>query len=462
MIHNSLRGRVALAAGAATAVVILLGGFVVTELVMNSERHSLDQRLDEQSDSVEGPILDALASGSPLAVLDLSTRRPDVGTVIRVWDGSHLYTVGSTDVTFPKPSVTDGFATLHAGDRTWRVQTRHFEVRTNATDDPRSVVLQTAVPTTATDELISNLRFRTIEVALLSAVLAGIAGWTMGEVAMRPLGRLQQAAETVSRSRDLTVRIPRADRGPQEVADLAQSLNVMLERLQEAAESTEAALASSRAFAGNAAHEMRTPLTSMQANIDVLRKNPNLPREQFDDIVESVSQEQTRLIGLLDALHTLARGDVVGEAQRYDTDLSDLVGVAVDAARRRFPHVHFDYELPSEGTELSGWPDGLRVMIDNLLTNAARHGDNQVLVSVWTDDDIVSVRVEDNGPGIPADERDAVFERFYRGRNVKSSGTGLGLALVAQQARIHGGDVEVDESEFGGARFTVTLRPASE
>jgi two-component system, OmpR family, sensor histidine kinase PrrB len=317
--------------------------------------------------------------------------------------------------------------------------------------------LQTAVPTSATDELVENLRYRAVEVALLSAVLAGAAGWFFGEVAMRPLARLRSTAERVSTSRDLSVRVPSAS-GPREVDDLAHSLNIMLQRLQEAADSTESALASSRAFAGNAAHEMRTPLTSMQANLDILARNPNLPADQMAEIVQAVVQEQTRLVRLLDALHTLARGDVVGDAQREPMDLADVVGVAVDTIGRRFPDVTYNYEVPHVLTEISGWPDGLRLMAENLLTNAARHGGHTVNVTVDREGEYMRLIVDDDGPGVPESERTSIFDRFYRGEGTIVPGSGLGLALVAQQARLHGGDVVVESSPQGGARFVVSLK----
>lgn len=464
MIHRSLRGRVALAASSATAVVILLGGFLVTGLVAKNERDALDDRLGEQAAAVTAPVINAL-TGAPSneSLARFAVQRPDVGTVIRVYvDGSLQLAVGNLEVRFVEPAKP-GLSTVQAGDQRWRVHASIIQARTFS--GFQAITLLTAVPTQATDSLISNLRLRTLEVALASAVLAGVAGWLLGNVALRPLARLRAAAESVSTSGDLRARIEDAESGPREISDLAHSLNTMLERLQRAAAATDAALASSRAFAGNAAHEMRTPLTSMQANIDVLARNPSLSAEQYQEVVTAIGQEQSRLVSLLDALHTLARGEVVADAQRETTDVADLVGVAIESMRRRFSDVEFVYTVPVESTEVYGWPDGLRVMIDNLLINAARHGGRHVHVAVESAlpdagdaDGSVWLVVDDDGPGVPEVERKTIFERFVRGSGATATGSGLGLALVEQQARIHGGEVSVDVSPLGGARFRVRLR----
>ncbi len=455
MIHRSLRGRIAIAAALSTAVVLVLGGLVVNILVTHTERQALDGRLAEQSAAAQLPVLDALSRGLPVDSSTLSTRRPDVGTIIRVYRNDvEVGSVGLKDVRFPSPQI--GYDTVNAGGRSWRVHVTEIVSQGSGTD---SILLETAVPTTVTDELVDNLRWRTIEVAALSSVLAGLAGWFFGGLATKPLARLRSAAEQVSNGRDLSVRVPSS--GTQEIDDLANSLNVMLARLQEAAASTAAALASSRAFAGNAAHEMRTPLTSMQANLDVLQDNPDLVDAERNEILASLLREQTRLVRLLDALHTLARGDVVGEAQRELLDFSDLVAVSVDGAKRRHPSIEFHYDVPAEESEIVGWTDGLKVMVDNLLNNAARHGGSNVWITVESDSDSVSLLVDDDGAGVPVEERERIFEHFFRGSATRVEGSGLGLALVAQQARLHDGNVEVTDSPSGGARFTVRLSTQS-
>jgi two-component system, OmpR family, sensor histidine kinase PrrB len=458
--RGGLRGHVALAASLATAVVIILGGGLVTLLVGVTEHRSLDRRLAEQASVFQSPVLRAVQNNSPNISVDVAASRPDVGTVLRVYrDGLLVGAVGSNDITFPVP-VTGGFNTVPAGGRSWRVLARFIPADAaivQATANRQPVVLEAAIPTSATDQLVDSLRRKVLEIAALSAVIAGCLGWYFGSVATRPLIRLRAIAEEVANSRDLGVRVP-ATSGPREVDDLATSFNVMLQRLQEAAAATEATLESSRAFAGNAAHEMRTPLTSMQANLDVLTANPDLPTQQSGEIVSSVAQEHRRLVSLVDALHVLARGEVLAESQKEPVDVSDVVALAVEAIGKRFPDVEYRYVMPAASIEVTAWRDGLSVLVDNLLTNAGRHGGHKVDVTLDSDGAMVLLIVDDDGPGVDPQDRQLVFERFGRGRSVKAPGTGLGLALVAQQARIHGGSVEVEDSPAGGARFKVKLQ----
>ena len=131
----------------------------------------------------------------------------------------------------------------------------------------------------------------------------------------------------------------------------------------------------------------------------------------------------------------------------------------MQAARARHPDVSYSLE-GSTARELVGWEHGLRLLVDNLLENAARHGraGGTVEVGLADRDGAVVLSVEDDGPGVPVGERERIFRRFTRGADARGAGAGLGLALAAQQAALHGGDVEVAEAEGGGARFVVRLR----
>jgi two-component system sensor histidine kinase PrrB len=141
-------------------------------------------------------------------------------------------------------------------------------------------------------------------------------------------------------------------------------------------------------------------------------------------------------------------------------DLGEIVDTAVATARGRDPERVIEFSAPDTGLELDGWPDGLRLLVENLLDNAINHGRGRVRVELDRDGSAsgLELSVHDEGPGVPESERGLIFQRFARGAAAGSSGTGLGLALVAQQAALHGGEVEVGDSPLGGARFTVRLR----
>jgi two-component system, OmpR family, sensor histidine kinase PrrB len=134
-------------------------------------------------------------------------------------------------------------------------------------------------------------------------------------------------------------------------------------------------------------------------------------------------------------------------------ELADLVGVAVAAVRSRHPQLAWSVTLPETPVVLRGWEPGLRILVDNLVENAARHGGGAVAVTLSADGPVLLV--DDDGGGVDAGERERIFEPFVRANGTTTPGSGLGLALVSQQVRAHGATVEVGRSPLGGARFAV-------
>lgn len=319
---------------------------------------------------------------------------------------------------------------------------------------------------------IRALASRLAIVSLGVLVLVGAVGFWLGGVALRPLAALRVTAERVASTRDLATRLPHGD-GPEEVDALAGSLNAMLERLQRSTTQTEATLEASRRFAAEAGHELRTPLTSMRMNLDVLARSPSLTTDERA-IMADITREQARLLALLEGLQQLARSDAAEAIPRERVNLSEVVDAAVANANARYPDATITLTGPDE-VVLNGWPDGLRLLVDNLLDNALRHGrpNGQVDVALTAVDHaeapqrdqtaarptMVCLTVDDDGPGIPADDRQRVFQRFARGSS-QAPGSGLGLALVAQQATVHGGHAAIDTAPRGGTRVTVHLASA--
>jgi two-component system sensor histidine kinase PrrB len=162
-------------------------------------------------------------------------------------------------------------------------------------------------------------------------------------------------------------------------------------------------------------------------------------------------------VSLLDSLQALARGDAAGERPDERFDLAELLDAAVHAARRRYPLVRVRVNECPDQAELRGWPDGVRSILDNLLQNAACHAGSQaeVQLALRQRANRLVLTVDDDGPGVPAAERQRIFERFFRGAAVVAPGSGLGLAVVAQQVSLHGGEITVADSPLGGARFQV-------
>jgi len=281
--------------------------------------------------------------------------------------------------------------------------------------------------------------------ASIGAVLAAIATWIVVRTALRPVGRMRRSVRALPPGQRLP--LPKAD---DELRALASDFNALLARQEEAAQRL-------RRFTGDAAHELRSPVASIrvQAEVAVANPDPELAQETLADILAEVE----RLSTMLDALLTLARSDA-GELPPADS--VELVTEAREAVRRMPPG--------SPRTRVSGlvghaWAQAahaeVELVLDNLLRNASRYARSQIVVSVLAGRSTVRVVVDDDGPGIPPEHRERVFDRFYRvsdDRARSSGGTGLGLAMVAEAVRRRGGRVGVGESPEGGARFQVTWR----
>jgi signal transduction histidine kinase len=245
-------------------------------------------------------------------------------------------------------------------------------------------------------------------------------------------------------------------------AELAAALSGLLDRVQGAQGESERALAAARDFAVAAEHELRTPLTAMRTDLDVLAAHPDLPAEQRQEVLAQLASRQARLEATVAALAQLATGDLAASDERAPVELTDLVAQAVAAAARTAPaDTAVTAVLPASEVTVPGSAPGLLLALDNLLANAVRHsGGHRIEASVHPDGDRVHVLVDDDGAGVPPDERTAVFDRFRRGRAARGAGSGLGLALVQQQAALHGGRAYLTDSPLGGTRAVLEL-PAS-
>lgn len=459
-VRVSLRSRVALAAVLATVVAVVLSGIAVITLTERDRLDDLDRELEAQVEQLRRQGLVALFDDRQIP------RPPDRGDLkigVRVLDDDA--SDDEDDALFESdfPDLDDeiplGFSTQDEDGESWRVlsvETRRPQQR------GETLTLQVSTSTAGIEATIVSLRRLLFLVGGIAIAGAGTGGWLLGTLVVRPVAGLRREAERVSETVDLSVRVP-VNQGPSEVDDLAHSLNTMLERIQEGAEQTQAALDASRGFAGNVAHELRTPLTSMQTNLEVLAANPDLPLEDRTAIVSDVTAQQRRLLEALEALRLLARGELAAADLFELTDLAELVDGTVAQAQARFPDATIELSVPIDPPPTRVWPEGMRVLVDNLIRNAVTHGapldgsPTHAVVSLSDDSREWTLAVEDNGPGIAPDERATVLERFARGSKTRAMGSGLGLALVAQQAEVHGGRVEIEEAAGGGARIVVRV-----
>lgn len=277
-------------------------------------------------------------------------------------------------------------------------------------------------------------------VLLTSSVVASAAamliGWALVRRLVRPLEEMMRLAECIARG-DYGWRV--ASRGPDELARLADSLNRMAASLQRVE-------ALRRDLVANVAHELRTPLSTIRGYLEAMRDGVVPPTPEA---LGSVEEEALRLVRLVDALHQLSQFDArVSRARFAPTDLRTLVAQVVDASaaalahRGMTIHTHFDPRLPPVHLD----PDLVGQALRNLLDNVQRYAPEgaHVVVTVTHDSGAVRVAVQNTGEGIASLDLPHIFERFYRGeksRSRETGGAGIGLAIVEEVARAHGGQV---------------------
>ena len=279
-------------------------------------------------------------------------------------------------------------------------------------------------------------------------LIVGVVAWLLVGRSLAPVEAIRGEVEEISGS-ELHRRVPTPG-GRDELSRLAATMNEMLARL-------EGAHQRQRQLVADTSHELRSPIASIRQHAEVALAHPE--RTTAPELAETVLAESLRLARMVDDLLLLARADEQTLAlERRPLDLDDLT---LEAARglRRDQRVEVDATGVSAG-RVHGDADGLRRVVANLAENAARHARARVAFSLVEDGDHVRLRVEDDGPGIAAGDRDRVFERFVRldeARARDAGGSGLGLAIVAELVAAHAGTVHIGESALGGTLVEVRL-----
>ena len=448
-LPGSLRARIALAAVAAVGICGLLAGGLLLAAVERDGRNQVDADLRARADSILRSPGDAYGRGRDRGEALLRGS----GTFAQVAFGDDI-TSQAGDVPAQPPEVPKeaGLETIDIAGTPWRSLTLIAD-----SGNPRLQILSSLAPV---EERVSRTRRLVLLLGAIALALTALAAWGLTTLAVRPLARLRGGAARIRGAEDLSTPLADEQGAPDEVRQLAGALNEMLARLGTQSAATERALEATRRFAADAGHELRTPLTALRAQLDTLARNPELPLDQREALVADMTAEQDRMVHLLEGLQALARGEAAESLPREPVELGDLLDAAVHGARKRHPGVQ--YELAGrvdEGT-VDGWEGGLRLLVDNLLDNAALHGrpsGGSVGVGLVRDDGRLVVHVQDDGPGIAAGERARLLEPFARGEGAAPGGTGLGLAIVAQQAALHGGELRLRDSSRGGLVVEVLL-----
>ncbi|MEA5153171.1 HAMP domain-containing sensor histidine kinase [Raineyella sp.] len=442
-----MRVKLAAATMAIVGIALVVGTGIVSlalyTALMSSVTKEATGQLTAVADLVGREGVDGLSGENGAAVT--------VGVTVQLIgaDGATVYSSGgATALTRARPAV--GLVVLEGATPL-----------PQPTDDPGLVVASTGVAYgdqrgTAVVGVSQDSQYEAVHTVLklllvgtpLIVIAAGVVAWWLVSRSLRPVEAIRTTVESISsRHLDARVPIPTVD---DEIGRLALTMNAMLSRLERGRQQQ-------NQFVADASHELRSPLASLHTALDMGTADPTGRRWQ--DLAPVMSTETRRMERLVDDLLTLARGDagMVTASRWRDVDLDDLV---VEEARRPRSPGRVEVAFEVEPARVRGDRLQLVRVLRNLADNAVRAATARVVLSVETEDGHAVLRVEDDGPGIPPEERERVFERFVRldpARTRDEGGSGLGLAIVRELVASHGGTVAVDASALGGARFTVRL-----
>jgi two-component system, OmpR family, sensor histidine kinase MprB len=323
-----------------------------------------------------------------------------------------------------------------------RVGGVHLRVLT--TTDADGGAVQVARPLTEVDHSLGRLRFVLAVVGLSGIALAALLGALVARAALAPVARFTRRTEALTANPDPSHRLEAT--GRDELARLAQSFNATLDALERSVQSQ-------RSLVADASHELRTPIASLRANIQMLGDADRLPAHERESLRADIIEELDALTALVGDVVELAQGGEL-RANADDVALDKIVESAIERAGRRSRDLRFQARL--EPTLVCGSPEQIDRAVVNLLDNAVKWSPPGGVVEVTLSDAVLSVR--DSGPGFDPQDLPHVFDRFYRAREARGMrGSGLGLAIVRQTAESHGGSVTAENAPGGGALLRLTL-----
>lgn len=433
----SLRWRVMLLAMSMVAMVVVLMAVAVYVVVSRSVFADIDNQLHSRAQLL---IESGSLAADPGKAIE-GTAYSDVNAML-VSPGRYIYTANQQGQTLPlgapEKAVVQGELLMSL-----RTVNNQRVLAVHLADGNSLLISKSLAPTLA---LLKRLGTVLAIVGGAGMAVAAIAGGMVARAGLRPVGRLTQAAERVARTDDLR---PIPVVGTDELARLTEAFNMMLRALAESRE-RQARLVT------DAGHELRTPLTSLRTNVELLIASmapgaPRLPDDEMAGLQADVVAQIGELSTLVGDLVDLSRDDA-GVVIHEAVDISEVVERSLERVRRRRGDIEFDADVIS--WQVYGDAAGLSRAVLNLLDNAAKWSPPGGRVSVRLQQrDAVHAElvVADRGPGIPPEERDLVFERFYRSTSARAMpGSGLGLAIVKQVVLKHGGTLRVEDTVPGG------------
>jgi two-component system OmpR family sensor kinase/two-component system sensor histidine kinase QseC len=425
---------------AAVVAISVLAGLLTYRRVLAETSTLFDYQLRQMALSLRSQI--------PMAPrLELPPDQADADFVIQIWD------VYGTRVYFSRPGLplinatALGFADVRVGGRQWRT----YGLQT------LDGVIQIAQPVRVRESLARGAALRIVIPLLLLLPLLGAAVVGVVGSGLRPLRRV---AGEVQR-RDVHSLAPiAAARLPQEIAPLVNELNRLLMRLN-------AAFQTQRAFVADAAHELRSPLTALSLELQLLERAPDEAARR--EALANLKAAAARAIHLVEQLLTLARNEPrepVGELRPLALEQPVAEGIADAHALAASRQI--ELSLEADPATIRGDRGALRTLVRNLVDNAVRYTPEGGCVRVRTraasgiaGREAALLEVADSGPGIPPADRERAFDRFYRRAGSPEGGSGLGLAIVKAVADRHGAEVRLGDAPEGGLLVTVVFPPAA-
>jgi two-component system, OmpR family, sensor histidine kinase MprB len=446
----SFRRRLTLFSAAGIALVLVVGSVATYLIVRNQLRGEIDESLrkqaaaaarmpEEGSGTVETRTDGSPGTGEPTpeGVLSLNTALTGFGDAPIFFQlingrGAPVNSRGAGSLPVSQRAIQ--VAKTGTGAYYTDVEVRGTALRMYVRPARPGYAILAARSLTEVDNALNRLGWSLAITCLAGIALAALAGAVVARGALQPVRRLTVTAERITDTHDLGERIE--TEGDDELSRLGSSFNAMLDSL-------DSAISSQRQLVSDASHELRTPLTSLRTNIDLLRQGVQLSERDRDRLLRDIGTELEELTTLVTNLVDLARGSQ-RDLHLSKVRLDDVAEVVVRRAEARFPGLEIGLEV--EATTVWGDPEALERAIWNLVENAAK----------WSNG---TGRVDLTVAG--GADRPFIFDRFYRSEAARGRpGSGLGLAIVRQIAESHGGRVDVEDAEGGGACFRLVLVPS--
>jgi signal transduction histidine kinase len=460
-----IRGRIALFGAAVVALTVLIFSLLVYVLVERSLYSQQDSDLSRRGDIYWASL--ERGSGLPRGPfrfpVDLNS---SIEPLIEVFDSQGTAVAWSATIQGIAPqmpsSVLESASSTHGVIATatpdhgplMRVYVRAVNVRGLGV----SGYVLVGQPLGSIQGQLDGLRLFLIAGAWLSLLAAAAASWFVAGRALRPLDAMASTAEDIGETQDLSRRLPVSSTND-EVGRLQRSFNQMLRQLEDAYQRLRSALIAQRRFVADASHELRTPLTTIRGNVGLLLKRDDITTDDRVAALNDIAGESERMSRMVQDLLTLARADAGYHLEKETVDLRPIVQDVSRQAQALEPNRRVEL-LDGQPAVIRGNADAIKQLLWILIDNAFRHTseDGRVLVTLRAGGQSAALVVSDNGRGIPADDLERIFERFYQSDTARTGeGTGLGLAIARWIAQEHGGKISAANNPQGGAAFTVVL-----